>query len=82
MSGIVFIIVMAGLMTGALFGGLGPIIAIGLIGALVVGVLMLRSTQMGLFALIALICLLPYGALPFKIGFRPNFLDLALVALH
>jgi hypothetical protein len=35
----------------------------------------------GLFALIALICLLPYGALPFTIGFRPNFLDLALAAL-
>jgi hypothetical protein len=42
---------------------------------------MLRSTQGGLFALVALICLLPYGALPFTIGFRPTFLDLALGAL-
>ncbi|MBN1995627.1 MAG: O-antigen ligase family protein [Anaerolineae bacterium] len=79
--GLIFVAVMAGLITGALFGGLGPILAIGLVGALVVGGLMLRSTQVGLFALVALICLLPYGALPFKIGFRPNFLDLALVAL-
>ncbi|MBN1221267.1 MAG: O-antigen ligase family protein [Anaerolineae bacterium] len=75
------VIASAGLLTGALFGGLGPIIAVGLIGALVVGVLMLRSTQVGLFVLVTLICLLPYGALPFKIGFRPNFLDVALVAL-
>jgi hypothetical protein len=81
LSGIIFVILVAGLLTGGLFGSLGPVIAIGLVGALVVGVLMLRSTQMGLFALISLICLLPYGALPFTIGFRPNFLDLALVAL-
>jgi len=79
--GVAFVMLTAGLMVGALFGGLGPIIAIGLVGALVVGLLMLRSTQVGLFALVALICLLPYGALPFTIGFRPTFLDLALGAL-
>jgi hypothetical protein len=81
MSGVLFVIVLAGLLTGALFGSLGPVMAIGLMGALVVGVLMLRSTQVGLFALVSLICLLPYGALPFKIGFRPTFLDLALLGL-
>jgi hypothetical protein len=81
LTGVIFIIVTAGVLVGALFGGLGPVIAIGLIGALTVGLLMLRSTQVGLFALVALICLLPYGALPFTIGFRPTFLDLALGAL-
>lgn len=80
-AGVVFVAVMAGLLVGLLFGGLGPVIAIGLVGALTVGLLMLRSTQVGLFALIALVCLLPYGALPFTIGFRPTFLDLALGAL-
>lgn len=79
--GVLFVVVSAGVLVGALFGGLGPIIAVGLVGALIVGVLMLRSAQMGLFALIALITLLPYGALPFRIGFRPTFIDLALVAL-
>jgi hypothetical protein len=81
LSGVIFVALVAGVLVGALFGGLGPVIAIGLIGALVVGVLMLRSTQMGLFALVALVCLLPYGALPFTIGFRPTLLDLALGAL-
>jgi hypothetical protein len=81
LSGLILVAAAAGLMVGALFGGLGPIIAIGFIGALAVGLLMLRSTQAGLFALIALICLLPYGALPFKVGFRPTFLDVALGAL-
>jgi len=79
--GVIFVASIAGLTTGALFGTLGPIIAIGLLSAVTIGMLMLRSTQIGLFALIALICLLPYGALPFKIGFRPTFIDLALLAL-
>lgn len=81
MSGVIFVALLAGLLVGALFGSLGPIIAVGLIVALTVGILMLRSTQVGLFALVALICLLPYGALPFTIGFRPTFLDLALGSL-
>jgi len=81
LSGVLFVIIVAGILVGALFGSLGPIISIGLIGAAVVGILMLRSTQMGLVVLVALICLLPYGALPFRVGFRPTFLDVALAAL-
>ncbi|MCB0195983.1 MAG: O-antigen ligase family protein [Anaerolineae bacterium] len=81
MTGVLFVIVVAGVLVGAVFGTLGPIISIGLIGAVLVGILMLRSTQVGLVVLIALICLLPYGALPFKVGFRPTFLDVALGAL-
>jgi hypothetical protein len=81
MSGIIFVIIVAGLLVGALFGSLGPIIALGLLGTLTIGVLMLQSTQVGLFALISLICLLPYGALPFTLGFRPTFIDLALTSL-
>jgi hypothetical protein len=81
LSGVIFVAVLAGVLVGTVFGGLGPIIAIGLIGALVVGVLMLRSIQAALFVLVALICLLPYGALPFTVGFRPTFLDLVLIAL-
>jgi hypothetical protein len=79
--GVIFVILSAGLLVGALFGSLGPILSLGLVGALLVGALMLRSTQVGLFVLVSLICLLPYGALPFRIGFRPTFIDIALVAL-
>jgi hypothetical protein len=81
LSGVLFVVLVAGVFVGALFGGLGPIIGIGLIFGVGVAALMLRSTQVGLMALIALITLLPYGALPFKIGFRPTFIDLALAAL-
>jgi O-antigen ligase len=73
--------ILIGLLTGALFGLLGPLLAVGAMGALVVGILMLRSTQWGLFGLIALICLLPYAAMPVEIGFRPTFIDAALLAL-
>lgn len=73
--------VLAGLLTGALFGFLGPVLALGAVGGLIVGMLMLRSTRWGLFALIGLICLLPYGAIPIDVGFRPTFIDAVLLAL-
>jgi O-antigen ligase len=71
----------AGILIGALFGSFGPVLALGAIGALVVGMLMLRSTDWGLFALIGLICLLPYAAMPIEVGFRPTFIDAVMLAL-
>jgi len=68
-------------MTGMLFGYLGPVLALGAIGGLAVGLLMLRSTDWGLFALIGLICLLPYAAMPIDVGFQPTFIDAVLLAL-
>lgn len=79
--GIFFVIATAGLIVGALFGLLGPVIAIGLLSAGAVGLLMVQSTQVSLVVLVSLICLFPYGALPFRVGFRPTFLDVALIAL-
>lgn len=73
--------VLFGLLAGALFGFLGPVLALGAVGGLVVGALMLRSTRWGLLALIGLVCLLPYGAIPVQIGFRPTFIDGVLLAL-
>ena len=40
-SGVIFVVLVAGLLVGALFGSLGPMLTIGLVGALVVGILML-----------------------------------------
>lgn len=73
--------ILIGLLTGALFGFLGPVLALGVIGGATIGMLMLRSTDWGLFALIGLICLLPYGAMPIDLGFRPTFIDAVLLAL-
>jgi len=72
----------AGLVAGAYVALLSPIYAVAGVAVLVGGLLMLRSTQWSLIAIIGLICLLPFGALPFKIGFTPTFLDLALIAVY
>lgn len=72
----------AGLLVGAYVAILSPLYAVAGVLALVGGLLMLHSTQWGLIAVITLVCLLPFGALPFKIGFTPTFLDLALVATY
>jgi O-antigen ligase len=71
-----------GLVVGAYVAILSPLYAAAGVLAIAGGLLMLRDTQWGLIALIGLICLLPFGALPFKIGFTPTFLDLALVAVY
>jgi O-antigen ligase len=79
---IVALCVAAGLAIGAYVAILSPILAVAATLAVVGGVLMLRDIQWGLVAIVALICLLPFGALPFKIGFTPTFLDLALMATY
>ncbi|MGQ9500441.1 MAG: O-antigen ligase family protein [Anaerolineae bacterium] len=72
---------LVGVAIGTLIGGLGAVPALGLLGALGIAGLLLRSDQWGLPLLLSLICLLPYAAVPLDIGFRPTFLDLALLAV-
>lgn len=66
---------------GAIVGGLGFLYGSAVIIALVIGYAMLRSNILGLVGLIAVICLLPFAAVPINIGFSPTFLDLVLVVL-
>lgn len=82
LAAVVSVAVAAGLIVGAYVALLSPLLAVVGVLALAGGLLMLRDTQWGLVAIIALICLLPFGALPFKIGFTPTFLDLALLAVY
>ena len=82
LAALTLVIIGAGLLVGAYVAALGPLLAAALSIALVVGLLMLRSTQWGFFAVVTVACLLPFGALPVDIGFRPTFLDLVLVVLY
>ncbi|MCX7668547.1 MAG: O-antigen ligase family protein, partial [Anaerolineae bacterium] len=50
--------------------------------AAVGGLLILRDVRWGMVACCAVIGVLPFAALPFKLGFTPTFLDLALLALY
>ncbi len=70
-----------GLIGGAYVAFLTPLLAALVLIALTGGLLMLRSTQWGLFALVGIIYLLPFAALPVNIGFSPTFLDLVLVVI-
>lgn len=76
--------VMAGiaLLAGALMAYLTPIGGIAVLVAGVGGLLMLRDVRWSLYALLGVICLLPFASLPFKIGFTPTFLDLVFAALY
>jgi O-antigen ligase len=78
---IVGVCLVLGLAAGLILALLGPFIVLALAAALVAAVLVLRSTQMGIFVLVAVVCLLPFGAIPFSIGFYPTFLDAALLAV-
>jgi O-antigen ligase len=60
---------------------LGPIYAPAACVAVIGGLLMLRDLRWGLVALFAVIGFIPFAALPFKIGFTPTFLDVALAAI-
>jgi O-antigen ligase len=67
---------LAGLAGGWLVAAAGPFITAGLVLAAAGGLWMLRDIQVGYWALVAVICLLPFGKLPLDIGFKPSFLDL------
>ncbi len=68
--------VLAGIVLG--FGGpvAGAAVAVGGLAA----VLVLRNQELGFFAVIAVVALLPFATLPFDIGLTPTFLDFALGA--
>jgi len=71
----------AGLIGGALLGYLGPLLTAILVTAIAVGIMVLRNTQVGLYVLVGVICLLPFATLPIDIGFSPTLLDIALGAV-
>ncbi len=78
----VLLCLIVGIAGGAFFAFLGPLLAVAFLGATIVGLAMLRNTQLTFFAMVGLICLLPFASVPMPdIGFSPTFLDLAFAAL-
>ena len=60
----------------------GPLYGVAAVLALIGALLMLRDLRWGLIALFAVVGVLPFATLPFKVGFTPTFLDLAVLALY
>lgn len=73
--------VLIGLAGGWLVAAAGPLITAGLVVGVAGGLWMLRDIEVGYWALVAIICLLPFGKLPFDIGLKPSFLDLVMGVL-
>jgi polysaccharide biosynthesis protein PslJ len=71
----------AGLAVGALLGFAGPLITVGALLALAAGLWALTNLEVGLWGTIGIITLLPFAALPIKIVFTPNFVDLTLISV-
>lgn len=66
---------------GYLLAEFGLVItSVGLV-ALFVGLWMLRDVEVAYWAVIGVVCLLPFASFPFSIGFTPTLLDAALGAL-
>ncbi len=73
--------VLVAALAGLLIALLSGLYALGAVLGLIVLVLILRDIEMGFAALIAVITLLPFAAVPLPIGFKPTFLDLVVAAL-
>jgi len=66
---------------GALLGYAGPIITVALVLAIGLAALALSNLEVGMWGVIAVITLLPWGALPVKLVLTPTLLDLALAGV-
>lgn len=71
----------AGLVSGWLVTTVGAVIVAALILAIAGGVVALRDIEIGYAALIGVIALLPFGAVPVPFSPKPTFLDLAMLLL-
>ncbi len=58
----------------------GPIAGAAVLFGGLAALLVLRNIELGFFAVIAVVALLPFATLPFDIGLTPTFLDFALAA--
>ncbi|MEP7290642.1 MAG: O-antigen ligase family protein [Chloroflexota bacterium] len=79
--------VLVGLLIGGVGGLLGlliaafdPLIAAGAVLGVLIGLYILTSVSAALYAMIAVMALIPFGTFPVKIGFTPTLLDGAMGA--
>ncbi len=78
---VVGLCLLIGGLAGAMLGFLGPLLTAAAVVGAAGAILVLRDVQWGFYAVVTVSALLPFGALPFSIGFTPTFLDVALAAL-
>lgn len=74
-----------GVTIGLIAGGLGlmlaligPALTLAVVGGLLAGLYVLTSIQTALYGVVVVMIMLPFGTLPFSIGFTPTLLDVAI----
>lgn len=67
-------------LVGLMIAAFDPLIAAGVVIGILVALYVLTSVSAALYAMIAVMALLPFGTFPFKIGFTPTLLDAAMGA--
>jgi polysaccharide biosynthesis protein PslJ len=79
--------ILTGLMIGVVGGGIGlllaaagPVVAVGAVVGVLAGLYILTDVTIALYGLIAVVLLLPFGTLPFKVVITPTLLDMAVGA--
>lgn len=79
--------ILIGVVLGIIGGGVGlliavvdPILAFGAVFGVLIGLYIFTSIEAALYGIIAVMALLPFGTLPFSIGFTPTFMDAAMIA--
>lgn len=75
---ILILTVAAAIAGGYLLAEVGPLLAAAGLVAFFLALWMLRDIEVAYWAVIGVVCLLPFASFPFDIGFRPTFLDAAL----
>lgn len=76
------LILAGGFVAALLVAVAGPLYGVAAAGALIAAALMLSDARWGLAAVFAVVGFLPFATLPFKIGFTPTFLNLAVLAVY
>ena len=71
---------LVGGLLGLLLAVAGPLIAIGAVVGVLAALYVLTDVSAALYGVVAVVALLPFGTLPFKIGVTPTFLDMAMAA--
>lgn len=74
------VLALTGTVVGALLAVIGPIYTAALLVALAGGVWVIAGLRNAMWSVVAIIALLPYATLPFKVVVTPTFLDLAMGA--
>ncbi len=70
----------AGGLIGLLLAVAGPVVAIGAVVGTLAGLYILTDLSAALYGLLAVMALLPFGTLPFKVVITPTLLDMAVGA--